>query len=361
MYSFFLGSEIQEDKLLPCYFIHGEETFLARQFIDELRQSISEDARDFNLTRFDLDSYGWDEIIDHARTLPFLFSSRRFVVVEGEKMKYEMVSLLDKKLLEQYFSSPPGHTVLLIIIEGRLRKNSSFYRFFSSLPRTTVSMKELKPLKGKYLENWVHHQLSFFGKRMTSEARSRLLELAGPGLGIIQKEIEKVAIFVGDKKLIEADDINKVTGWMKSYDQWELEKCLMEADFEKCVRVGNSLLVEGMEPGSLIQALVRVFRDIYYAKLLEKEGKKNRKEIFKELRPQIKEQFYKLYREKFSSFFHLVDNLTFKQIEEMFSSLRQKDYLMKSSALSSQILLEDFFYGYCNLWERRESISKRKD
>lgn len=360
MYSFFLSREIQQDKLLPCYFIHGEETYPAKQFIDELRLSINDDAGGFNLTIFNLENQGWSEIIDHARTLPFLFSSRRFVVVECKKIKGELFSIPDKKILKQYLSSPPGHTVLIIIIEEKLRKDSSLYRFFSSFPRTIVFIKEMKRLKDDHLENWVNHQISSFGKRMTPEARNRLLELAGPGLGIIHKEIEKAAIFVGDKKTIEVDDINRLTGWIKSYDQWEIEDCLVKADFEKCVRVCHAYIMEGMEPGNIIQAVVRFFREIYYAKILEKEKNKSRKEIFKELKPHIKE-YYNFYREKFSAFFSLVDRLTFSQMEEIFSSLREKDFLMKSSNLSPQLLLEDFFYEYCNLWKKAGSISKRKD
>jgi hypothetical protein len=53
--NFLLDQELKEETLLPCYFFFGEEPFLARQFIQQLREIlIPPDAPDYSLERFDL-------------------------------------------------------------------------------------------------------------------------------------------------------------------------------------------------------------------------------------------------------------------------------------------------------------------
>ena len=56
MYNFFLNAGIKEENLVPCYFFHGEELFLAYQFVDELKETlISPDIQDYNVEKFNLE------------------------------------------------------------------------------------------------------------------------------------------------------------------------------------------------------------------------------------------------------------------------------------------------------------------
>ncbi|MBE3131195.1 MAG: hypothetical protein IMZ54_10850, partial [Acidobacteria bacterium] len=73
---------LREDSLLAGYMFFGEETFLAEEFIEELKRTLASSADDeFRLTRMDLDETKWREVIDTARTAPFLFASWRAIVV----------------------------------------------------------------------------------------------------------------------------------------------------------------------------------------------------------------------------------------------------------------------------------------
>ena len=127
MYSFLLNKEISEKTLVPCYFLFGIETFLAYQFIDELKQSlISPDDQDYNVERFNLEDHSWMEVIDVARTIPFFFSSWRIIVVEIPKEKGEGLNTTEKKILQDYFSaSPVTQTVLLIIFPDKIISKKS--------------------------------------------------------------------------------------------------------------------------------------------------------------------------------------------------------------------------------------------
>ena len=165
------------------------------------------------------------------------------------------------------------------------------FRLFSSLPSSLVYVKELKPLKNRALFTWMERKLATLGKRATHDAMARLAELAGNNLGRMDNEIEKISTFIGDKKIVELDDVNAVSGWIKSFFEWEILDNLEKADYEKGLIVLDNLFKESMRPEFILGLVAKFFRDVFLAKLWLREKEKDKKAIFKELKPQIQERF----------------------------------------------------------------------
>ncbi len=350
MNSFLLNREINKETVVPCYFFHGDETFLAHQFVQELRDKlISPDVQDYNLERFDLEEQSWMEIIDLARTIPFFLSAWRIIVVEAAKGRKESLNSTEKKILEDYFSNPSSQTVLIIIFSGKIRKDSSLLKCFSSLPPSLVCVKRLKPLREKALFSWIDRKLSVLGKTMTFEAKKRIEEIVGNNLRDVNNEIEKLVTFVGEKRVIEADDVNQISGWVKTFHEWEMSDSLEKSDFDQSLLVLNNLFKEGIRSEFIIGIMARFFRDILLAKLWLREKKKDRKAIFKELKPHIQEKYGKFYRDRFRVFFTLVDSLSAKELNHFLDELGKIDLRVKTSDVSAQALIESFLYDYCGL------------
>lgn len=350
MYSFLLSKEIKEEELLPCYFFHGEETYLAYQFLGDLQQTlVSPDDEDYYVEKFNLEDHSWTEIMDAARTFPFFFSSWRILAIDIPQGKEAGISNLEKSVLEDYFSSPAPRTVLVIIYPGILKKNTSLWKLFASLPAASLFICELKPLKGNALTKWVERKLNMLEKSISSEAKRRLLDLTGNDLSLLHNEIEKIVTFVGEKKLIELDDVNQVSGLVKSYFEWEMRDSLEKMDLEQGLKVLNNLFKEGIKPEYILGLIVKVFRDISAAKILLKEGKKDRNAIFRELRPYIQEKFGNLYTSKFKKFFSLVNQISEGKLIHFFFELERIDLKIKTSDASPQPLMEAFLVDYCGI------------
>jgi len=345
----FLNKEIKEKSLLPCYFFYGEETFLAWEFVTELKEAlISPDVPDYNVERFNLEDNSWAEVIDSARTLPFFISPWRIIVVEVPKGKKESVSSQEETILKDYFSSPPSKTVIVIVFSGKIKKTSSLFKLFSSLSSAVVTLKELKPLKDRVLFAWMDKKFLSQGKTADLEAKKRLQELAGNDLRRVSNEIEKLITFAGEKKLIELDDVNQVSGWVKTFFDWEIADSLGKADFERSLIVLNNLFKEGVKPEYILGSMARFFRDIFLAKLSLKEKSMDKKAIFKELRPHIREKFGSFYTDKLNEFFSLVEKFSMRDLNRVLAELEEIDLKMKTTSLTPQTLLESFLYDYCN-------------
>jgi len=339
---------VREDRLCPCYFFYGEEPFFAREFIERIKEFfVDKDGEDTGIEKFFLEEHSWSEIIDVARTVPF-FTSRQLIIVEMSDEKGAKPSATEVKLLNDYFQTCSTQTVMVVVFSGKIRKSSPVVKYFSSLPSSIVIIEEMKLLKEWELLPWMKKKFQGYGKNPTPDAIKRLAEIAGNNLSRVHNEIEKIVIYVGEKKQIELDDINQISGWMKSFLEWEITNNLEIGDFEKSLLVLDNLLnKEGIVPVKILGVFSRFFSNLFLAKLLVLEKKKDRKAIFKEFKPQILERYGDLYTRKFNGFFFLVDSLSLTDFNRFIAKLEEIDLQIKTSSPSLQTLLEGFLFEYC--------------
>jgi DNA polymerase III delta subunit len=353
-----LVTEIREDRLASCYFFYGEEEYLAELFIRRLRQTlITPDAQGFNLERFDLVGMRWAEVIDTARTAPFFFSPWRIVVVKAledngnrrntkeRKEGSRRLSSLDEKIIREYFRSPASRTVLVVVIAGRIKKTHPLVKFFVSLPQSKVQSRELKPLKTDILHGWMARHLASLGKSATPAALSRLEEVVGNDLRRIDQELEKLAVYTAERKMVDLEDVHQVCDWTRSFVEWDLTDALKKGDSRQSLVTLNRAFQEGEKPENVLRVLANFFRDLLLARLWLREGR-DRKEIFSFLKPQIKETFVKLYADEFRALFSLVDSLPLEELNWTIGELEKIDLLIKTSDASAQTMIETFLIEY---------------
>ena len=357
MHSFLLNKDIDKKSVLPCYFFYGEEVFLAQQFLEELKDLlISEDQQDFGIERFDLDQQSWVDIFDSARTISFFPTARIFVVnmaKRREKLnkaamakRREKLNLTDEKIIRSYFEDPTPQTVMVFIHPNKLPKSAAAVKLFSSLPASEVI--ELKPLRPLQISSWMDRRIGLSGKSVSMEAKTRLIELAGSDLSLINNEMNKIVTYIGDKTRIELDDVNQVSGWVKSFVEWEVTNNLEIRDYDQSLIVLDKLLnKEGAKPEFILGIIAKFFRELFLAKQWLRERSKDRREIFKLLRPQIQEKFGSFYRTKFSEFFKVADNISIEEISRFLEELERIDLTLKTTDLSPLVLFEGLLFQFC--------------
>lgn len=372
---------LREESLLAGYLYYGEEAFLAEEFIEELKRTLASSAGDeFHLTRMDLDETKWREVIDTARTAPFLFESWRAIVVriperragsdrgqdkkgdaDGEEGKgAKFLSVLDQKILRDYFASPPSRTVLVVLRAGRVRKDDAIVRFFQSLPKSVFAVVEMKPLRPAALMKRAEEKANALGKTLTERAKRRLFEILGQDLRLTLNEVEKLAVYVGDKKGIEEDDVDQATAWQRSFQTYELDDALAAADFAKGAAVLNDLLAEGERPEQIVGRLTGFFRNVLAAQTRLRERSRTKEEIFRDLFPYISRNFGDLYRRKFDEFFSVVEGLSPAEMNALLGKLRKVDVRLKTTEAVPKMVLEIFLREYCLARKEKTIISPER-
>ena len=379
MWSPVLNAEIREDGLAAGYFFFGEETYLADEFVGHLRDTLAPSSgEDFHVDRFYLDETKWMDIIDTARTVPFLFSSWRVIVVRVPERKSgpekggwkkgeatgdeERVARFfgerEQKIIRAYFAEPPSRTTLVVIMPGKVRKNDAVVRFFSSLPKPAVLVKEVKPLYLDGVKRWADRKAQALGKSLSEEAKSRLYEIVGSDLRLLSNELDKLAVFVGEKRGIDEDDVNQATGWLRSFEVYELDDVLMSADFRRGVTVLGAMFSEGEKPEMIVAMIAAFFRNVLMAQTWLREKSKTREEVFQAFFPYILKTQGNFYRDKFNAFFSVVDGLSRADLRSVLGELQKADVKIKTTDANPQTVLEIFLKEYGLLKGRKKIISR---
>lgn len=355
--------EINPNELAAGYVFYGEEDYLAEGFIQRLKQAlISPEAEGFNVERFDLAVARWSEIIDTARTAPFFLSPWRLVVAkvvekdrDGKPAKEDKeigrLSSLDEKIIREYFRSPASRTILVVVIKGRVKKTHPLVKFFGTLTRHAVVLQDVKPLREEPLRDWMKQRLSALGKAATFDALLRLEELVGSDLRRLDREFEKIALYVGDRKSIDIQDIIDVCDRTKGFLDWDLTDALKRGDRRLALLTLNRAFREGEEPENIMRELAKFFRDLLLAKLWLAEGR-GRKEIFAFVKPQIKENYVKLYADEFRALFSVADRLSLAEISASVRDLERIDRSIKTTGDTIEPLIERFVVEYCRRLQR---------
>lgn len=374
---------LRAETLLPGYLFYGEEDFLAEEFVEELREVLTAaSGGEFRLTRAGLDETKWREVIDTARTAPFLFEPWRAIVVrvpekrsssgrgqdpkpegeEGRTSKY--LTATDQKVLREYFADPLSRTVLVVIRAGKVRRDDALVRFFASLPKAAFSTTEMKRLSPAALMRRADDRARRLGKTLTEGARQRLFELVGQDLRLTMNEIDKLAIFVGEKKGIEEEDVNQATAGQRSFEGYELDDALAAADLAKAAAIVGDLLAEGEPPEKTLYRLVGFFRGVLLARTWLDEKSRTKDEIFQALFPYISKNWGDLYRRKSGDFFGVVEGLSTGELNALLAGLRRLDKTLKTTSsrgYGEKVLFETFLEEYCLARTKKVAISRPRD
>jgi DNA polymerase-3 subunit delta len=341
------------------YLFHGEELFPAREFINRLKASLADGEGEPAVEdRFDLAETGWRDILDSARNVPFFFSPWRLIVVEASKAAQAELNEDEEAVLKEFFSDPTPKTVLLVLFAGKLVKTKPLYKFFDKLPESLVLVEEMKPLKEAGLFEWADRKAAALGKRISSEAVDRLMDIAGDDLRVLDSEMEKLATYVGDRKLIEIADVQTASDGARDFEGYELIDALEKGDTARALLVLDRQMPQGARGELLMGSLAGFFRDILFGRIGLLQGRA-RREIFREIRPNIKE-YYNFYPEKLRHFFAVVEGLTDDEFARLAAELERLDIALKTSDSDAKTLFEAFFCEFVRTVRRPELTSKRR-
>ena len=206
-----------QDRLHGAAFaVSGSDLFLRRRAVVELIDRILGDAdRSLALTEYDGSdaSVGLANVLDDLRTLPFL-TDRRLVLVreaDGFISRY-------RQELEAYLDSPSPTGVLLMDCKS-LPSTTRLYKRIASIGEVI----DCKPMKAFAVPGWLaEHCREAYAKRLDARAASLLCDQIGNDLGLLDAELQKLALYVGDRSTIGPDDVESLTGRCREEQVWDI-------------------------------------------------------------------------------------------------------------------------------------------
>jgi len=253
---------VTRGEIAPLYYFYGDEPYLmdraAKRLVDAV---VSADFRDFNLDVFYGAECKGDEIAAAAQTLP-LFAERRMVLVKrGGDLSAQALETLSLCV------SDPSPTTCLAIVGEKVDNRK---RFFQELKKTGVLVECKRPYENQ-LGGFIRGEAHQLGKRIEPTAAEMLVYLVGNNLAELASQLEKVAIFVGQRDTITLADVRAVVSDTKVESVFDLANALGERDVAKALRSLATILRDGEAPLMLLAMIARHFRQLWRVReLLQK-------------------------------------------------------------------------------------------
>ena len=243
---------IRQKKFSPLYLFYGEEDFLIQEMLDLIiDKAVDSATKSFNLDIL----YGADvdaiDIVSLASAFPMMAEYRVVVVKEFDR-------LTNKDNLIPFIENALPSTLLVLILE----KPDFRVKIYQSIKKYATVL-EFKRMYETKIPGWIENQIAKLGKNASPDACQLIQSHVGNSIREIRNEIDKLFIFIGDKKSIDVDDVNLVVGISKRYNIFELQKAIGRKDIASAQGTLQRMLEAGESPVSIIVMLTKYFQKLY--------------------------------------------------------------------------------------------------
>jgi DNA polymerase-3 subunit delta len=246
----------------PLYFVHGRERYLVDRAVELLRTRVLDPrTRDFNYELFYGKEAGAARIAQAARTLPMMAKRRLVLVRDADEMKGDELGALIP-----YVSDPAPETCLVFVAE----KADQRLKFFTAFKKHGVLIK-LDPLYERQLPDFVRGEAKARGVTLAPDAVTMMVDEIGAELGQLADAVERLAIYVGERKQVTAEDVDKVVATTRQRNVFELANAVGAGDRAHALAVLSSMLSARESGVRIVAMLARHLRQLWItSELLER-------------------------------------------------------------------------------------------
>jgi len=248
-------AEVESRKLRPAYVFVGDEVFFRRRCREAiLKHLVPEDLRDFSLFEFDLAETELAEVLDRART-PSLMAPFQVFFVKGVKTLFGRASN-DEKLaaIESYCKDPNPDAVVIFVadhisIPADARRiemqDKERYRRIREDMGSFCSIIELARVEEGEAVRWITDYCATQSVKVDPDAARDLVDALGGDMMMISNDLEKLILYVGEKKRITLGDVETMVLAAKQRSLYELTDAISSRDRVRALQILDAILSTG--------------------------------------------------------------------------------------------------------------------
>jgi len=275
-----LERQLAAGDLTSLYVVVGEEAPLRDDALAAIRAAVL-GSDETTIEAFNSDVVYGDEteaaeILTLCGNLP-VFSTRRLVVVKD----IGALGAREAERLLPYLEAPVETTCLVLTggkVDGRMR-------FFQALKQAAVIV-DCAPLEAWALPAWVQERAGALGLRLDEAARMLLIEASGD-LGVLCREMEKLAAYVAPNRRVTAADVKAIQGADTGGSVHDLIDALQRRDRVVSLRSLGKVLDAGEPPLRVLGFLAACWRNMWRARRFSEDMLRDF-ELFRETDSRLK-------------------------------------------------------------------------
>ncbi len=226
-------------EILPLYNIKGEDMFLVRQAITNLKRAVVLDLEEFNFIKLDADKMKSPDLIANITTLP-IGSEHRLVVLNNPSA--EVVKTLNK------FDFVDNSTVVVTINADKLTAGETI---------------DCTKLDKEDIQKYILNTLSKSNISIQEQALDYIIDATNGNMSFIVSELNKLISFVGEGGLIDIKTVTNLVANTTEYAVYLLTTAIDNKDYAKYQSVLNEL-IKNNTSNELFSYMGRYFKRMQY-------------------------------------------------------------------------------------------------
>ena len=240
----------------PLYLIFGEERFLVRREIERLKQ-------EFGPAEIEILEGISPETLAEKITLPLLFAPKKILWLKDFKLQ-------ESGSLKFALKNIPANLLVIIDSPPRLDRRTNAFKMISSYAEV-IEFKGLPEWEEDTVLEFIQAEAKRLGKKLSSECAELILDSVGRSLGLVASELEKLAVFLGDRQEITEEDVRTLIS-RSGYDSFTLSDAIGERNNKRALEALKKVIEDKEELVKVLGLISSQLRAIYKAKLLMQRG-----------------------------------------------------------------------------------------
>lgn len=256
-----INEDLKNNQFKGIYLLYGEEAYLKRLYKNKLKAALTAPDDSMNYTYYEGKGINPNEIIDMAETMPFMAEKRLIVMENSGFFKNKCDELAD------YFENPSESTCF-VFVEAEVDKRSRLYKRVKERGR----IAELNAQDEKSLVRWIVGSLNRENKKITQSAAALFLTKTGADMENIQRELEKLICYVGERDSINIEDVEAICTTVITNNIFEMIDAIAKKQQKKALELYYDLLTLKEPPMRILFLITRQFNLLLQVKDLARLG-----------------------------------------------------------------------------------------
>jgi DNA polymerase III subunit delta len=261
-------ARLGKGKAVAAVLLLGEEPYLRDACRARLIEKfVPEAARTWAVSRYSADRGETQPALEQAQTLPMLSPNQVVFLEEAEAIEKLGEKNRDAAIeqLEEYFENPAPFTTLVLEASGLDQRMKLAKLLMDKALVVSVGLGEDAGQRQEAAVSLAKSMAQEQGVKFENGAAEDLAEFVAADLMRLKTEVDKLATFAGEKKLITRQDISVLVVSEKTTTVWELADLLAGRKSAKALEFLDRLLRNGEEALPMLGAIAWMYRKLIEA------------------------------------------------------------------------------------------------
>ncbi len=303
------------------FFLYGEDTYRSREKLNEIVKQYKKTHKSgLNLKYFEADKLHFQNFKEEFQTIS-MFHEVKLIIIKNVFSNIEF----KEKFLKDIERFKDSESIVLFYEGKNIPKNLSLFKALNK----NVECQNFEFLKGEKLKHWAKKEIEKYGKKIESNALSKLVGYIDNDLWRFSNEIKKIVNYQ-KKELIRLEDVDLLVKPSIEPQIFKTIDALSLRDKSNALCLIHQHLENGDHPLYLLTMINYQFRNLLTIKdLLDKHNDYNMILEKAKLSPFVVRKSY-----------NQAGKFAFQELKKIYQKIFQADFKIKTGRIDPETALD---------------------